>query len=87
MVALCDWYAASMGGYGTVTDCMGEGLGTTVKNYDDAAQCIHVHFNTACSFVTVADWEACINAVVPKRGCVVMAACDRISGHCASRDL
>ena len=86
MVALCDWYAASMGGYGTVTDCMGEGFGGTVKNYDNAAQCIFAHFGTACPTFKVSDFEACITAMIPKRGCTVMPACDRIP-HCQRRDL
>jgi hypothetical protein len=87
MAALCDWEATALGGYGTVTDCQGEGYGSTVQNLDNQAQCIDVVFGEACPGRTVGDLEACILARVPKRSCVYQEVCERIAGRCEHRDL
>ena len=83
---LCDWEAASLGGYGTSTDCKGEGVGVTVSGNPNQAVCIKSEFDQTCPQFTVAEYEACVKAMVPKRGCVYPDACRTISGRCAARD-
>jgi hypothetical protein len=62
---LCDWTNSALGGYDLVTDCGG---GNTVRNDTDQAACV-AHLTYRCP-VTVGQFETCVLAEAPSRGCV-----------------
>ena len=55
---LCDWAAATLGGYGKVTACDG----SSVVNFKDRSACISQYLG-GCMSVTVLGYEACIKLV------------------------
>lgn len=63
---LCDWWNASLGGYGTVTPCGGD---VSVQNVPNQATCESFSLSFKCT-ITVGQVEACIEAEVPAKGCI-----------------
>ena len=64
--ALCDWYVGLLGGYGVENACSAV---TSVKNYENQAQCVAGGLNYNCPILTVGQFEMCALAQVRSRGC------------------
>jgi len=67
LATLCDWMANQLGGYDQETQCGG---GISVRNFKDQAQCMAAVFPAGCR-ITIAEFETCILAQAPSRGCVL----------------
>lgn len=72
---LCDWSQGLRGGYGVVTDC---GNQMMRKTYDSQAQCLAIEFMGDCE-LSVGEWEACQEAMVPSKGCNLPPECDVVT--------
>jgi hypothetical protein len=65
---MCDWMYGKLGGYGAVIHCTGVGE-ATLHNAADRVSCLpEITFVQNC-VLTVAEFEACIEARVSTQGC------------------
>ena len=78
LAALCDWMANVLGGYDMETQC---GSGISVRTHKDQAECMRIVFPAGCA-ITVAEFETCIVAQVPSRGCVFPSSACRALINC-----
>jgi hypothetical protein len=72
---LCDWSQGLRGGYGVTTDC---GNQMMRKTYDSQAQCLAIEFMGDCE-LSVGEWEACQEALVPSHACNLPPECDVVT--------
>jgi hypothetical protein len=72
---LCDWSQGLRGGYGVVADC---GNQMMRKTYDSQAQCLAIEFMGDCE-LSVGEWAACQEALVPSNACNLPPQCERVS--------
>jgi hypothetical protein len=63
---ICDWQEALLGGYGAVIACQ---IGN-MNNYANQAECVGaISFIPGSCSLTVGQYEACVLAQVPSKGC------------------
>ena len=72
---LCDWSQGLRGGYGVVSDC---GNQMMRKTYDSQAQCAAIEFMGDCD-LSVGEWEACQEALVPSHACDLPPECEVVT--------
>jgi hypothetical protein len=65
---ICDWMYGELGGYGTTVPCTGSVI--MIQNPADQAACIPtIRFNPAGCPLTVDQFETCVLARAPSKGC------------------
>jgi hypothetical protein len=67
---LCDWWMSELGGYGAVIQCAATGGGArSFQNPANQATCLSTFSAQFHCTVTVGDFETCVRAQAPSKGC------------------